>query len=110
MLSQSKPANFAHARVVAVIGFPDMFDSELCVFFDPEYFAEFCNRDSEEQRWTPRSDQSLVDELKLSVPSGFSVRGFDTVNRDDTFDPPFVETNQTWLIGELTADLAVNPH
>ena len=108
-LAQRKPDSLSHTQVVAVIGWPDMFFSEICVFFDQEYFADFCSRDSQDEIWTPRSDQRLIDELDLAVPSGMSVRGFDTVERDDTVDPPYVRTNQTWLIGELALIPAISP-
>jgi hypothetical protein len=80
-----------------------MFSSEICVFFDPNYFASFCDRDTEEQRWSAISNTSRVDQLGLAIPQGFTARGFDTIYRDGTFDPPYVEAGETWLIGEVDA-------
>jgi hypothetical protein len=36
----------------------------------------------------------------LTVPSGFAVRSFNTVYRDDTSEPPYVQTGETRLISE----------
>lgn len=97
-LADQKPCDLAQARVVAALPWPDLFGGEICVFFDPEYFAAFRARDDDYQRWTPRTDAGLVERLGLTVPAGFAVRGFDTLHRDD--EPPFETVGETWLIGE----------
>ncbi len=97
----SRPRHLGHVRAVTILGFPDMFSSEICLFFDPDYFAGFCDRDLEEQRWSPRPAADLVETLNLSLPAGFGVRGFDEVCRDVSFDPPWTSANQVWLIGEV---------
>ena len=100
-LAQLKPRELRHARVVTVLGFPDMFPSEICIFFDPAYFASFCKRDTPEECWTAKPTSELTRQLPLTIPAGLAVLGFDTVYRDATIDPPHVETGQIWLIGEL---------
>ncbi|KQW80889.1 hypothetical protein ASC65_13030 [Brevundimonas sp. Root1279] len=55
---------------------------------------------SDDPRWTPKSGDSLVGRLGLNLPSGFQAQGFDTVYRDDMFDPTYGEEGETWLIGE----------
>ncbi len=97
-LAGEKPRALAQARVVAVLPWPDLFGGEVCVFFDPGYFAGFCERDGDYQRWTPRTDAGLVERLGLTVPADFTVRGFDTLDRDD--EPPFETLGEIWLIGE----------
>lgn len=99
-LANEKPRGLEHARVFAIIGFPDLFHSEVCVFFDLDDLAAFCARDSDDDRWTLKPSDSLVRRLGLSLPRGFEEQGFDTFNRDNTFDPPFIEEGETWLIGE----------
>ena len=100
-LAKRKPKGLEHTRVVTILGCPDLFDSEICVFFDPKYFASFTDRNFDDYRWSARSDAELVTRWSLDVPAEFAVRGFDTYERDDTFDPPSVTTGQTWLIGEV---------
>ena len=100
-LADIRPFGLGHVRVAAILGLPDMFSSEICVFVDPNYFVSFCDRDAEEQRWTAASDSHGLDQLGLTIPAGFTVRGFNTIDRDDTFDPPYVEIGETWLIGEV---------
>lgn len=99
-LTNKKPRGLEHARVFAIIGFPNLFNSEVCVFFDPDYFASFQARDSNDERWTPKPSDSLIRRLGLRLPSGFEEQGFNAFTRDDTFDPPYIEEGETWLIGE----------
>jgi len=98
-VAAAKPADLAQARVVAFIDLPDMFGSEVCVFFGEAYFRSFTDRDTDYQRWTPLpKGRSLVEEMGLRLPDGFVVLGFAEVIHDE-------ETGETcegevWLIGE----------
>jgi len=98
-LAGEKPAHLRGARVMAILGWADLFASEICVFFDPTAYDAFRKRDDDWRRWTPRADQALVQHLGLRVPPGFAVEGFDTLYRDD--DPPLEITGEIWLIGEV---------
>lgn len=89
-----------HARIFAIIGFPDMFSSEVCIFFDPNYLAAFCARHRDDERWTRKSSDSLVGRLGLRLPPGFEEQGFDTFTCDATFNPPYIALGETWLVGE----------
>lgn len=100
-LAQEKPQGLKHTRVYAIIDFPNMFQSEVCVFFDPDCIAELTACNSDDYRWTRKSGGSLVDRLGLSLPVGFEELGFDTYSRDDSVDPPFIEEGEIWLIGEF---------
>ncbi len=101
-LAGLKPPGLSQTHVVVTVGFPDMFHSSICVFFDADALASFSDRDYEDEHWTAKPGASLVGGLGLTLPQGFIERGFDTYYRDDTLDPPWVEENETWLIGELT--------
>lgn len=84
-----------------------MFASEVCVFFEPAYFDAFTRRDDPDDRWTPRPlGDSLVRRLGLTLPDAFIEQGFDSFSRDTTFNPPWIETNEVWMIGGLTAKSA----
>jgi hypothetical protein len=100
-LASLKPKSLQDTRVVVILGYPDLFQSEICVFFTPEYFASFCSRNSDDFKRIARPDLERVARWNLSIPDGFDVRGFDTYQRDDSFDPPFEEWGEMWLIGEV---------
>ena len=40
-------------RVVVAVCLPNLWNSQIIVFFDSEYYDSFFNRDSEHQKWTP---------------------------------------------------------
>jgi len=64
-------------RIVASISLPSLFDSQITVFFDDDYFRTFFNRDSSEQRWTALPlKRDLQRELLLNIPEGFQQIGF----------------------------------
>lgn len=103
-LSQASSSEMAHARVVAVVSFPDMFASEVCVFLSEDYFKGFCERDSDDQRWAPMpASNGFAARLGLRLPAGFQERGYRETCRDETVDPPRVAEGEVWLIGELEA-------
>lgn len=99
-LADRRPPGLAGARVAAIINLPDMFGSEVCVFFDEAYFRAFAPRDDEEQTWTP-VEASLARRWDLRLPPGFGERGFATELRDFDFGPPHVVRGEVWMIGEV---------
>jgi Protein of unknown function (DUF3916) len=107
-LTRIKPSRAANSRVAAVISMPDMFSSEVCVFFDEAYFDVFTSRSNfagenpVQSVWTPVPPHlSLARRLSLTVPVGFSELGFQTHDEDRTFSPPWIEDGEVWMIGEV---------
>lgn len=88
------------ARVVAIINLPDMFGSEVCVFFDEAFFEGFAPRDSEDHTWTP-IDDSLARRWNLRPPKGFGEVGYRTVTRDTDYGSLRVEEGEVWMIGDV---------
>lgn len=100
-VSDAKPEQWASTRVAAVIGYLDMFNSEVCVFFIHDYWTSFVDRNSDDYRWTPLlSESSLAARLGLKVPEGFCELGYKTFLRDDSFDPPFEEEGEIWIYSD----------
>jgi hypothetical protein len=97
----AKPADMAHARTVAIIDLPDMFGSEVCVFFDEPYFQSFADRTSEWQRWTPLSkSRNLIEQMGLRLPDGLVVAGFAEMIRDE--ETGEASEGEVWLVGECS--------
>ena len=99
-LAARKPKDLRHTRVVAIINLPDLFASEVCVFFEEAYFEGFAPRDSEDQAWTPMDD-SLARRWGLQLPKGFGETGYRTVTRDTDYGSDRVEEGEVWMIGEV---------
>lgn len=102
-LARVKPPEAATARTAAIVDYPNMFGSEVCVFFDPGYWEMFAARDEDDYRWKPLPESySLAQRLGLTVPEGFVERGYHTWWRDDD-EPPQVFENETWIYHERLA-------
>ena len=96
-LSSVAPKNNS-TRVVAAISLPDLYASQIIVFFGASYFDSFFDRDSAAQKWTRlEPNRSLVREWNLWLPDGFSERGC----KEELSQPELVSTGEFWFIGEL---------
>lgn len=101
-MARAKPRDQATARVTAIVDYPNMFGSEVCVFFDPVYWEMFAIREEDNYWWKRLPESySLAQRLGLAVPEGFVERGYHTCQRDD--DPPRVIENETWIYHERLA-------
>lgn len=76
-LASIAPTSEIQTRVVAAVSLPNLFDSQIIVFFGSKYFDKFFNRNTETQRWTRLpQNRSLVQEWRIRIPAEFSERGY----------------------------------
>ncbi len=86
-------------RVVVAICLPELWGSQIIVFFGSDYYDSFFNRDSEDQKWTPLPvNRSFTREWNLRVPDGFSQRGY----KEELRDTDFTFDGEIWFIGQLS--------
>ena len=63
----------AEYRVYALIGLPELFDSQIAVIPHNSWFEGFFERDSEEQKWIPLdTSRNLIQEWGLNCPPDFT--------------------------------------
>ena len=105
-LSRAQPRTRSFARVAAIIDYPDMISSEVCVVFDPSYWACFAQRDHDNDRWTPLpAAESLAKRLQLTVPAGFVEQGYRTYLPDPDWEPPGMgRQGEVWIYSDLPTD------
>jgi Protein of unknown function (DUF3916) len=90
----------ALAKVAAVVRWPSSEWSQVCVFFDLDYFKSFEIRDGVQQRWTPLSvSRNLSRELGLRVPVRLRERGYHEWRVDPAADEEPQE-GEVWLFGD----------
>ena len=96
------------SRVAAIIDWPDLFMSELCVFHDPDHATGFDPAFRAQQTrparttwadgWvearTPARD--LLADLNLTVPPGFNAHGTDLAEYDT--DTQFLYEHSEWVV------------
>jgi len=99
-LASIAPIREIQTRVVVAVSLPNLFDSQIIVFFGSKYFDTFFDRNTETQRWTQfPQNRSLVREWSIITPEGFSEHGFlEEIDEED-----YNHKGELWFIGQLTA-------
>ena len=94
----------ALAKVAAVVSWPCSEWSQVCVFFDLDYFRSFEVRDGEQQRWTPLpANRCLSRDLGLRVPVRLRERGYHEWRLDPASGiapQAAAQEGEVWLIGD----------
>lgn len=112
-MADGKPKGAGHARVAAIIEWPYLFGSELCVFFDRDYERHFDpevekrhGRYEHDFGWTeahaPARD--LLEDLAITVPGGFAHAGiaFEDYQAEDDATYRF----EHWVVMECRERIA----
>ena len=78
-----------------------MFGSEVCIFFDPDYFNSFFARRNQYEFLIQLKDNlSLVEQLNLELPEVLTEIGFEFRNNNNGLDGLTDYTEQWWSIRE----------
>ncbi|MEL7654330.1 MAG: DUF3916 domain-containing protein [Bacillota bacterium] len=96
-LNDIKPYGI-QSKIVAAINLPFLWDSQIIIFFDQNYYKNFFDRNSEDQKWTLlQQNRNIKKELGLIIPETMQVRGYleELNNEDDCY------VGELWFIGEL---------
>ncbi|MDP3178344.1 MAG: DUF3916 domain-containing protein [Spirochaetaceae bacterium] len=98
-LAETRPAELPGARIVVLIALPSLWwESQLLIFFNERYFANFFYRDNEYQRWEELAPKSgIVSSWSLGEIEGFSERSY----RETTWDDGVPSFSELHYIGEL---------
>jgi hypothetical protein len=97
-LRKVRPSNLADKKIVVAIYLPHLWDSQIIIFYDLEYYENFFNRNTDSQRWTPiKNTKSILDNYALDCPKDFKALGFN----EEINDGDFHAKNEIWCIGEI---------
>jgi hypothetical protein len=107
-LAAARPANRTKEKIYVLTRWPEMFMAEVGVFLDPAYGKRFERRSHRYQTWTPldRRHRSLVRELGLVLPQGWTERGYQERQEEpDDAEPGGcrISEGEIWMIGEPIA-------
>ena len=95
LINKAKPSSHNQSIVTVLLTSPDMFSSEICVFFDTDHFKSFYTRDSKHEKLIPISNKSLLNELNIEVNNGFNESGFKYLSREE-WDGEIISFEQEW--------------
>lgn len=83
-------------RVVGCINLPDLWSSQIIVFFGDDYFSNFFDRDSEYEKWIPLSEErDICKEWNLNTSK--KIKGY----KEEIYDEELLHKGEIWFIGEL---------
>ncbi|MCJ8346363.1 DUF3916 domain-containing protein [bacterium] len=97
-LIKLKPKKLSNTRVILSLNFPNLFYSQITVFFDDEYFSKFFNRKSPYQTWTSKKfEGSQTQKYHLEVRNSLDIKIVsETIIEEDS-----VSSSEICFIGEL---------
>ncbi|MEM9245175.1 MAG: DUF3916 domain-containing protein [Cyanobacteria bacterium P01_F01_bin.153] len=101
-IKQAKPPQ-SKTRVTCLIAVPDMFTSEICLYFDEEYFQSFLKEGEGKYGKSERIlDRSLSQELGLTIPADFHEVGMSIYCPSGYFKHrTWGYTRERWYFGEV---------
>ena len=109
----NRPKAAAHGRVAAIIGWPDLFTSEICVFFDPIHAQRFDpeqeaihSRQALDGGWVESRapERDLFTELDIALPDGFTGGGLAFEEHDEEFGETYAW--ERWVAMETSEGTA----
>lgn len=84
-------------RVVVAVTLPELWASQIIVFFGPNYFDRFFERSGDEQQWVLIENRSLINEWQLKLPPEFQEQGYD----ETICEEELLFKSRIWFIGNL---------
>ncbi len=98
-LTKIKPNDTNTYRVVTLISIEHLWNSQIIVFKNDDYFRNFFNRNGEYQKWIPLSNEpDYWESSGISICNTVQTLHFqDTIHDDDE-----CHEEEIWFIGELT--------
>ncbi|AZQ46944.1 DUF3916 domain-containing protein [Bacillus sp. GX] len=98
-LIKIKPSDTHTYRVVVLISIERLWDSQIIIFKNEEYFHNFFNRNSEFQKWIPLANESdFWKTWGISICPIAQMLHFQEV----IYDEEAIEKKEIWFIGELS--------
>jgi hypothetical protein len=83
LILEQKPKELSFCKVVALIDTADLWESQIIIFYDESYYREFWSRDSEEQTWTPLSENNGSFAKARNMKTSLKEKGYLELRRDE---------------------------
>ena len=90
-----------YGRVLCLISLPDLWASEIIIFYSHSYYESFFNRNTVWQKLIPLGNQAIVKEYNLHIPYNFQVKGYKHECFDEDNTNILTYSGEIWAIGEL---------
>lgn len=101
-LTKNRPKEFSHARVCFIFRLPELFFSEVTIFFSEDYFQSLVeDKNGPWVKTFPISHKDITKEYNLNIPENFQVKGYKEELFDNENCSILEHTYENWYIGEL---------
>lgn len=93
-LMKEKPQDIAFCKIVGMISVPDLWCSEIIIFYDRKYYSSFFKRDSSYQTWIKIKNDSFLERKQIQTP--LKEIGYQQIIRDED-----IYQNELWFYGDV---------
>ena len=94
---EKKPNHLSFCKVVALIDEFNLWESQIIIFYDKNYYSSFWSRNSIEQSWYPIDKDGLSFLQERNINSNLKEKGYiETVNEDE-----YSHKTKLWFYGEI---------
>lgn len=91
-----KPDNLTFCKVVAVISYPKLWDSQIIIFYDEKYYKDFWNRKGPYQTWIRIEDKTRSFIKTRGIKTWLPETGYkEIINEEDKIYKSYL-----WYYGE----------
>lgn len=91
-----KPKDIPFCKIAAILSVPNLWCSEIIIFYDESYWSEFFIRTGSEQYWTQIPD-NISFSKKRNIKTQLSEQGY----YEKLIDEVYIYENEIWVYGEL---------
>lgn len=89
-------------KIIGLISIPDLFSSEITIFFNQEYYEHFFKRSGKYQTWQPiDGSRSLLKEYNIKLPTNIVLQEMGFI--ETIIDEDYSYQGEVWAIGQLGA-------
>ena len=97
---KAKPEGIEFCRVVCVLSIPNLWDSQIIIFYDKKYYDSFWNRHGGWQDWS-RLENGLSLKEERNIVTDLKETGFiETITDEDR-----TSTSYLWFYGEVNENI-----
>ena len=94
---KQKPSALPFCKVVALIHTGDLWESQIIIFYDKDYYESFWKRDMQEQTWKLIEDRAISFANERNIKTTLNEKGYiETVSESD-----YYSKSALWFYGDV---------
>ncbi|MBE6752781.1 MAG: DUF3916 domain-containing protein [Ruminococcaceae bacterium] len=92
-----KPPHLPFCRVVACINEPYLWDSQIIIFYDEDYYRNFRRRQGQYQTWVPIDDKKQSPAARRGIFTALRGEGYTEILEEEDY----TRKSRLWFYGEV---------